>query len=409
MTDPATTGPAPDDKIDTALHSVTQVLAGYQPGFRLVNGQAASASDRFTVVPARGTPRLLLPIKQAAMATALKSFVGGHRWARLAPTVLQVVSKTAGTTPVLSRDVSLISDSGQPAPIRDLFASVLGRSDFELAFRLSVGRPNAKTVAMAISADGDPLCFAKVGSEDMTNSLVEYETKVLEHFQNRDLGVVIPEVLHASRWAGDHHVLITEPLLLSPLKRTATIAHQAADDFTTASPIATFPLRDSPYWHGVVTRINQIREDSSSRAVLTQAISAIEGKWGSTEFDFGYAHGDWSRANLGTVDGKLIALDWERCTDNSPRGIDIAHFAIIENSSSLSNRLLDLDRIEDHTRHYLDEIGRSPLLARPLIAFDLVEMMLRFCTAQAVGLPSHDSSFGPALRAAILRWGADSS
>jgi len=404
MTDQTTADTADSYKIDAAFDSVTQVLAGYQPGFRLVNGQHANACDQFTVVPARGTPRLLLPNTQAAMATALKSFVGGHRWARFAPTVLGIVSKTAGSTAVLSRDVSLMSDGAQHAPIRDLFSSVLGRDDFELAFRLSVGRPNAKTVAMAISAAGEPLCFAKVGSEDMTNSLVEYETKVLQHFAHRDLGVAIPKVLHASRWAGDHHVLITEPLLLSPLKRSATVAHRASDTFTSSSPMETHALRDSPYWHGIVSRVDHIRSESSSRAMLVEALKMMDKTWGSTTFDYGFAHGDWSRANLGTINGKLVALDWERCTDNSPRGIDIAHFAILENSSSLSNRLLDLDSIEDRTRHYLDEIGRSPLLARPLIAFDLVEMMLRFCTAQAVGLPSHDSSFGPALRAAMLRW-----
>ena len=408
MTDSSTTETEMGEPVDTALRSVTQVLAGYQPGFRLVNGQQANSVERFTVVPARGTSRLLLPMERAAMTTALKSFVGGHRWAGLAPTVLQVLSKTAGSTAVLSRDLSLLADGGQAAPIRDLFASVLGRSDFELAFRLSVGRPNAKTVAMAIGANGNPLCFAKFGSENMTNSLVEFETKILQHFQNRDLGVVIPRVLYAGRWAGDHHVLVTEPFMLSPLKRHAELAHRAADDFTKASPMTTSPLRDSDYWQAVVSRVGEIGDRSSSRSVLIQAVEAMDRRWGSTEFDFGYSHGDWSRANLGTVGDKLVALDWERCTDNSPRGIDIAHFAIIENSSSLSNRLLDLDNIEDRTRHYLDEIGRSPLLAQPLIAFDLVEMMLRFSTAQAVGLPSHDSRFGPALRAAMLQWGADS-
>ena len=392
------------DQPHAPLYPVTQVLAGYAPGFRLVKGLVDSSVDQFTVVPAQGMPRLLLPTQHAAMATALKSFVGRHRLVSAAPSVLKLVSKLAGGKPVLTRDVSLIGDDNRTSPLRDLFASVVGRTDFELAFRLSVGRPNAKTVAMAITAEGEALCFAKFGSEAMTNSLVAFEGKVLEHFNGRDLSVLMPRVLYSGMWAGDHNVLITEPVNISVLKRQATIAHQAADDFTMASPVTHTTLRASTYWRSVLDRIGSIRDQPENVAMLSRAAEAIDGTWGNTEFHFGYSHGDWSRANLGIVDGKLVALDWERCTPDAPRGIDIAHFAIIETSSSRSNRLLDLERIEAQTRRYLGEIGRSPSYARPLIVFDLVEMMLRFSNARAVGLPSKDSNFGAALHAALLQW-----
>lgn len=399
---------------DSALSAVSEVLSGYREGYRLIEGIDAGGVERYSILPARGLPRLMLPTEGAPMTAALKSFVGGRRWVGAAPSVMKVIAKTAGSTPVLSREVTLLSDSGAPSPVRTLLGSVLNRADFQLAFRLSVGRPNAKTVAMAIADDGEPLCFAKFGSEQMTNSLVEFEGRMLERFADRELAVVMPRVLHADVWAEKHHVLVTEPLRLAPLKRNAIEAHRAADAFTMASPITTSSLRESDYWSTTRERVRVVgAQDGKQHALLQRAVEFIESNWGDREFDFGYAHGDWSRPNLGLLDdvsssgvsrSRVAALDWERCTECAPRGSDIAHFAVIENSSTSSNRLLDLELIASHARHYLDAIGRSPMDAKPLIALDLLEMVLRFSDAQAAGLPSTDSTFGPALQTAILQW-----
>ena len=81
-----------------------------------------------------------------------------------------------------------------------------GHNDFQIAMRLSFGRPNAKMVAVAISSEGEVLCFAKFGSEAMTNGLVAHESAILEQFEGVDMPLIIPSRLFSGAWVGGHNV-----------------------------------------------------------------------------------------------------------------------------------------------------------------------------------------------------------
>ena len=163
-----------------AFEAAGMVLGGYKPGFELVRGSHPNAIEHFVVLSERGSPRLLLPRARPIMQTAVTTFLGGYRFAFLMPPLLQIASRAGNTFSYLTTTVSLISQERSPSPLRELIADVLQRSDFQIALRLSFGRPNAKTVAMAISDSGEALCFAKLGSEEMTNRLVAHESSVLE-------------------------------------------------------------------------------------------------------------------------------------------------------------------------------------------------------------------------------------
>lgn len=334
------------------------------------------------------------------MQTALRSFLGGRRLADYFPPFIKMAAKVGGPFSRVSSTVSLISQAGAASPLRELIADVIGRNDFQLALRVSFGRPNAKTVAMAISDSGEVLCYVKLGSETMTRGLVAHEGQVLKQFEDIDLPLLIPASLYSGTWADGRTVLITGALKLEPLSHDATIAHSAADALSRQNRVSGVALRDSDYWHRVGKCVGECDSDDP----FANSVAEIERIWGSSEFDFGASHGDWSRANVGMVNGQAAALDWERCSMHAPRGIDIAHFAILEKTSRPFTKSINIDQVAEKLRIYLKSVDLPPSKAEPLIVFALLEMVIRFKSAQVKGLRATDSKFGPALLEGLRKW-----
>ena len=397
------------NQCSAAFSAVGKILGGYETGFEIVGGSDPNAIERFVVLCVRGSPRLLLPPDRSNMRSAIVGFLGNHRLAGLVTPFVQVASRAGGPLSRVSSDVSLTSREGTPSPLRELLTNVLRRDDFEIALRLSFGRPNAKTVAMAISGTGEALCFAKFGSEAMTNDLVAHEGAILEHFEGVDMPVIMPRLLYSGTWAGGHNVLITAPLQLESLKRDARNAHLAADTFSSQNFVANSTLSGSAYWRQIVESAKSSGDREGDGGTLLSSIARIEEVWGDSDLDFGASHGDWARANLGMIEGRVAALDWERCTGLAPRGIDVAHFILNEKSLSffgkpLFGTSLDIKRAAEGVRQYLKLAGLPPRNAELLIMLALLEMVIRFRSAQTAGLRSADLKFGPALEAGLRRW-----
>lgn len=383
-----------------AFSAVGLVLSGYESGFELVSGSHPDAIERFIVLCVRGTPRLLLPTKTPVMRTAVMSFLGRRRFAFLVPPFIQLATKAGGPFSRISSDVSLISPTDTTSPLRKLMSRVLERNDFHIAMRLSFGRPNAKTVAMAISDAGEELCFAKFGSDSMTNDLVAHESAILEQFESSDIPMIVPRRLFSGKWSGDQNVLITAPLKLKSLKRDARSAHQASDAFAAQNLISNSTLSDSVYWRHVIERLKDSDNDDNSKRSLITIASRIEQTWGKDSLDFGASHGDWSRANLGTVGERIAALDWERYTNIAPRGIDIAHFAICENAFGS----LDIERAAKTVKQYQNSANITYGNAELLVMLASLEMVIRFKSAQNMELRSADSKFESALHDGLQKW-----
>ncbi len=376
-------------------------MSGYQDDFELVEGTHSGAIESFTVICAKnGMPRLLLPPSRRLMQTALTNFLGGRRSATWLPPVVQVAAKVGGPLSRLSFNVSLVSRDGAASPLRELISGVIGRSDFHIALRASFGRPNAKTVAMAIADSGEVLCYVKLGSEAMTSGLVAHESAVLKQFAGTDIPLIIPPVLYAGVWADGPNVLITGSMPLEPLNHDASIAHRAADALAQQNRVSATPLRDSDYWHGIVRRVG---EYDNAEALVT-LVADIERIWGSGEYDFGASHGDWTRANVGMVNGQAAAFDWERCSMQAPRGIDIAHFAIAEQTFRPFAKSINIEQVAAKVRQYLGSVDRSSDKAESLIVFALLEMVIRFQSAQKEGWRINDSKFRPAIQEAVRKW-----
>lgn len=384
------------------LSKVATVLGGYQTGFELVKGIKPDAIEHFTMISSRNSPRMLLPTSAPIMQTALANFSSRGRIAGLITPCVQIAAQVGGPFSRISSKVSLMSHNGNPSPLRELIAGVIGRNDFHIALRVSFGRPNGKTVAMAISDAGEPLCYVKLGSEAMTGDLVAHEGAILKEFDSAKMPVVVPQLLYSGTWANGHNVLTTAPLQLTPLKRDASIVHEAANALASQSSVTRSVLVDSAYWQ----RIVEFVEKCDDNEVLPTSVTELERIWGAREFDFGVSHGDWTRANVGMVGGQVAALDWERCVKSAPRGIDIAHFAICEKPLHrlTKSKSINMDRMREKVRKYLKSAGLLPDNAEILILFALLEMVMRFKSAENAGLRSTDMKFGPALKVGLQKW-----
>ena len=387
---------------EDAFSVVSTILNGNKTGFELSEESHQKAIERFVVVSLRGSPRLMLPTAQPLMKRAIVNFLGNRRAAYLMPRLVQSAARIGGPFSSIVSEVSLTSDSNAPCPLRELIADTVGRDDFQIAMRLSLSRPNPKAVVMAISDAGETLCYAKIGTEAMTNELVAHESSILEQFSTSNMPLIVPRQIYAGTWADAHQILITTPLQLTALRRDASVAHQAADALACQHLVTDTPLIDSEFWRNIIERTEEFNLDENDN-ILTK-VAKIEQTWGARSFDFGASHGDWTRTNLGLIDGQVAALDWERFSKSAPRGIDIAHFAICENLVRPLGRAIEIDPVTVHVRQYLESADLARENAEPLITLALLEMVIRFKSAQKVGLRSKGSKFESALKTCLQYW-----
>ena len=384
------------------LSKVGNVFGGYESGFEFVEGSRADALEHYLVISARGVPRLLLPASPKLMKIAMNNFLGGRPGALLMPAAVRFAASVGGPFSSVCSKVSLISNNGQASPLRQLISGVVGRDDFHLALRLSFGRPNAKMVAMAISENGKVLCYSKLGSDTITNELVKHESRILDSYEQYNFPVIAPKKMFSGNWGENQHILITSPLELEPLRRDASNAHVAAETLASHGSDTRSTLVDSKYW----MRISALARQHPKHDILPNTVAMIENIWGKCEFDFGNSHGDWTRANVGLVDGRVAALDWERFSHCAPKGIDIAHFAICEKRPYSLGKALNTDQLAEKVRSYLQSADLPEKDAEPLVLFALLEMVVRFKHSAKTEHRSSDVKFGPALLEGIDKWAA---
>ncbi len=388
---------------------VSAVLSGYAGGFRLVEGRHSDAVERFVLLGKKDSPRLLLPLTQPLLKKSLKGFLGGRSFAAILSSFIRLSLLVGGPFAKVCGEYSLLpcEQSGKHdlSPIRKLLADILERDDFQIALRFSFGRPNGKTVAMALSDDAEVLCFAKIGSETTTSELVSHESKILQRYENTDIPIVMPERLYSGNWCEGHTVLITKPLQVEPLSSDPLSAHRTAVALAGFDSTEKAELSKSTYWADLVERVNATRSELNKNTdLLHSALSEIERIWGSCTYSFGISHGDWTRANVGTVGGNVAGWDWERCLQLAPTGIDLAHFAIGEKPTRAFSKQLDVENTLTKLRHYMRSAELPMENEESLVLLALVEMIIRFKSAQKAGVKSTDSKFESALRSALRSW-----
>lgn len=392
-----------------AMSTAESVLAGNTPGYRLCSQRSDQCVEAFVSISSGGIPRVLLPIPTRPMRAALQAYATGGFLPVVLPPLLGGLARTTLLNRWCGGRIELSSQSGEISPLRSYLTTLLQRGDFQLALRLSFGRPNAKTVITAIADSGDILCYAKAGSSAMSNALVRHEGQVLAKLRPGDFPVVLPELLHVGAWTDEITMLITRPLSMAPLDEDVAAVHKAADAIAVAHGVTSAPLAESDYWQRVLHRVGSCKPSVAEHYGIAPILTRITDTWGHRVIDMGASHGDWSRANVGVVAGRIAAVDWERYAEGCPRGIDTAHFAVLEQAVRLHARRaessgLDFDKVVGNTRRYLSAAGRPVDDAELLIVCAILEMTLRFMDARDSNLPVNDTKFRTALQSAIQLW-----
>ena len=290
-------------------------------------------SKSYLRVPPVGSPKLLLPSDMPeAGAEALRLWAAAqHRWHRRLAYRLGAACLNIGPLHQLWPRRWAVTDAvpGRGADsLTTHLATLLGQP---VVVAANVGRrdPHQSQLLIALSRDGKPLAYVKVGWNELNRRLLDNEARALRRVADlRSSSMVTPSVLHSERW---HNL---ELLLTAPIERRRQRAASRSEP--PALPITLqvaatgvrerLPLRQSRYWNDLRVRLAAAAEsDQQAAGVLERAVVRLDAA-GDRELGFAGWHGDWVPWNLSYDRNQLLVWDWEYWSEAAPVGFDILHF-----------------------------------------------------------------------------------
>ncbi len=312
-----------------------EVTAGTGAGGAVRKGQAGATSrshgtagtEYILLLNAR-RPRLLIPVTPAAGAAAIRGYSAlGSRRARLGGRALSLALRSGIGAAALRSRVRVRAPQGADT-IESFLARVL-RRDVLVSLYIGPPRANRKPVLQVLSAQGQPLGFAKIGVDPLTRALVRSEAEALTRLAEAGLqGVMVPQVLHYGTWR-ETNVLVISTLPVWQRRREVTSEQLAAAMIAVArlGGVRREPLAASSFWQHLTSRL-AAADASAARDALWQALSALPAGARDRELAMGSWHGDWTAWNMAATRGGLLVWDWERFTEGVPLGFDALHYSL---------------------------------------------------------------------------------
>jgi hypothetical protein len=364
---------------------------------------------RFSALPSRGRPYILIPPGRRSAATAVHH-VGNplRRSVRLAESALSAALATGLASPFL-RDELIVSLPAADAPRIETLPERLGRRighpHLAVAVILGRDRPNRKPVLKLITPSGRCVAFAKLGWNAVTKELVQHEAaslRAVEELPERLRYLRVPSVLGRDE-VGGVDVLVVTPM---PLAGSMTggppvrLPVDATIEVSTIGERHVAWLRDDPYWKDVARRAQMIDRGVEGFTEVRDAVAGLTASYGDREVVFGGWHGDWTPWNMARSKGTLYVWDWERHATGVPIGMDAMHFDFDVRVKIHEEAPEDavISAVRSQAR-MLEAMGQRVGLARFVMQTHLIEMVLRFADARVAGVPVPDAAYAPALRA----------
>lgn len=361
----------------------------------------------YAIVPFASRPRFLVPLSSRRTAwRSLRAYnalrppnvraarAGLSVLARLGAFSLPTASRLTATAPadITRAEVDLAHH----------LSIELGVSGLAGACGIRPPDPNHKPTLQLFDPTGRVVGFAKVGWNDATRQLVAAEATAL---QSLDLSSpdhpIVPRVMLTTQWCGQS-VVVVEPLppgirgvqSNDPVRVTETLVVARRG----GPPTTPRPLAGSPF----IERTQHAAASTAVRDVVGNRLAELTDRFvrlsGETAVEFGWWHGDWVPWNLGTVDGRLVAWDWEHSGPDIPVGADIAHDgfqrAFILQHLHLSTAV---ERANAQLARTSPRLGLSPPQRRVVLVAYLIEMWLR-----AQRLAAGGGGWNPALHPGLL-------
>ncbi len=290
---------------------------------------AGSRRQEFVLVPSAANPKLVVPVgPHAAAAAVVRSATAPGSMRAAARTALMSLGLRSGAAPLLLRD-RLVVDLPDGAPaLDDRLGDLLGR-EVLVGMRVGPPRANRKPVLQVVTPSGELVAYAKLGVNDLTDTLVAAEGQALTRLAAAELGDVrIPVLLHLGTW-GTHALLVQSALPVRRSRRGDAVAartNAAIASVARAEGVTQTALGDLPWWRRTTDAVAALAPSESADALaeigrhLEQSADRVlaAGCW----------HGDWNPGNCAVLPGVVLVWDWERYESGVPVGFDVLHLRL---------------------------------------------------------------------------------
>jgi hypothetical protein len=205
---------------------------------------------------------------------------------------------------------------------------VFCEKDLSLAISLGTPGPHRKPVMQVVSQKGEILGYVKVGWNRETRILVQNESRILQHLQEKKLSFLVPHVLLAGDWQGRFVcVQSSPPHQTRPAPKKWNYLYDEALKEMASLGIERKKLSESDFWKQLRDRVCQIG-NNYWRRTLEGFMEQILSRLGDRELSFHLAHGDFAPWNTLLAGGQLYLYDWEYTLESAPAGYDLFHFAV---------------------------------------------------------------------------------
>jgi len=339
----------------------------------VLSGRAAS---RWIALPTARSPRLLLPTRSRLAATALRRLSAADRAVDRPLLLAGVAAVRAGLWRAVPRSVRLDVPGSAGENVHDILESLFGRR-VTCAVKLGPARANRKPVLFVMTAEGEPLGFAKVGSNDVTAPLVRHEAAVLAELDGSPVpGVQAPRVLYAGE-IGRMFLLVTDPLPLPNHGHGAEPPVEGTMALARSRGVLVGDLPSSAFRKALASALPSWEPQVAVAAErLLDAHSGVGLEWG-------VRHGDWTPWNVARDGDTVFAWDWERFGLASPVGYDLVHYLLARVSPG-GTTAAALVRMLDVAPGYLERAGLPRSAVEPVVDAYLVDLFSRYACDRAV-------------------------
>lgn len=323
------TPPSRDD-----LARVLSLLTGRPRTVSDWSDLTASALTGYLLAPPVGPPKMLLPSDSPRAAASVLRLRGAsqrrrhHRLSYRLASVAMTAGPWARRWPK-SWIVQIEATDAREPSLPGHLGTLLGEP---VVVAASLGRrdPHQSQSLIALSRDGRPLAFVKVGWNALNRRLLRNEAGALRGVAElAPTTLTAPSVVHSGCW----HEL--ELLLTAPIERKRPRSAPLAQppglpvtlDVAATGDRERHPLAHSRYWTDLRLRLEVAKElDRQADDAVERALAAIDPVGERQPLAFAGWHGDWVPWNLSYDREQLLVWDWEYWSEAAPVGFDIVHF-----------------------------------------------------------------------------------
>ncbi len=276
----------------------------------------------------------LIPLdSRPAAVNALDLYNAKTLKARLAKRLLGMGLRV-GIGPRFLRKVRLVAgddgaaDGGHGAGFLKHLRDVLGREDIVVAVSLGTPGPHRKPVLLALTREGKTLAYAKVGSTDVTNALVQREADILRHLAGGSFHTfAVPRVLHAGWWNGRYVCVQSPPAAGRATRASERLTPRYVDILKELATVRDrrVPLNESSFWKHLQRQVEEVSNPCYREPLQRGIHSVVQGLHG-VALPFHLAHGDFAPWNMKVVEDRIVLFDWEHARQGASPAWDLFHF-----------------------------------------------------------------------------------